>query len=92
MARWRRRYRKPRKLFPPHPLKDSMRSQKVTQKQVSMVTGISTYKLGQYLNGYEFMPSWIEEKIEDAVDILSKDTPLWEKHEIFKRLFPDLVG
>ena len=88
--RWRRRYRKSRKLFPPHPLKDLMRFKKVTQKQVSMVTGISPHKLSKYLNGYKYMPEWIEERIEDAVYIMSKDTPLSMKRKLFERLYPGL--
>jgi hypothetical protein len=88
MGRRRRKYRKPIKLFPPHPLKDLMRSKKVTPKSVAMVTGISGHKLSKYLNGYKYMPMWIEKKVEDATYVLSKDTPQSVKREIQKRLFP----
>ena len=88
MRRRRLRPHKPIKKLPSHRLKYIMQSKGIKQRTVAMVTGISISKINRYLNGYKYIPQWIEKRIEDAIYLLSEDTPKVEKQEIRERLFP----
>ncbi len=73
-----------------HWLKDVMRSMKVKQRSVANVTGISPTKLSQYLNGWRFMPYWIEDPIKKAMVLLGKNTPDAERRELAEYFYPSL--
>ena len=50
----------------PHPLKDVLRENGITQAQVALLLGISTSSIAQLLNGYR-QPTAKQEKVLDEL-------------------------
>lgn len=87
-GRCRRRRKRIRK-YPVHSLKALIKVNGVKQKQIALITGISLSKLSRYLNGWKFLPSWIESDILKAIIFLDEDTPEDVRCKIFDYFFPD---
>ena len=90
MTRYRRKTLMDMKLFPENPLKYVAKQNKVTQKKISFLTGISTRQISRYFNGYDYLEGIDERRIRLAIQFYTKDTPVRKKREIFEYFFPKI--